>query len=153
MIELFDTVTVLPNGCIHHLTCAFFANVGPASGKSAEICNVTTPGRLLGVKSIHAVRFQFNTDIARHDLDSITARFWPRVIVSGLGYRVTDWHPLVATRCFDFTFRVPVPVQDSTVLVDLFNSDQPFYLLSSVDEGGKGLILRCTLMCDEVQAK
>lgn len=74
---IYDTVAIAAAGNVNPLTTAFFTNVGPASGKTLALTNMSQQQRLAAPQafSIFAIRLRIAENILRLDLDTILNQF------------------------------------------------------------------------------
>lgn len=74
---LYDTVTIAAGSALSVLTSAFFTNVGPASGKTLALTNLTQSQKLAAPEafSIYGVRFRYSENISLLDIYNILNGF------------------------------------------------------------------------------
>lgn len=74
---LYDTVVLAAAAAVTDTTSSLFTDVGPASGKTKALTNMTQSGILPSPQafSIFGFRFRWREDILRADLDSILNGF------------------------------------------------------------------------------
>jgi len=79
---IYDTVTVAAAATVNNLTSSFFTNVGPASGKTLGLTNMTQQQKLPAPEAfaIYGVRLRFSENILRADfltlLNTMALEFW-----------------------------------------------------------------------------
>ena len=78
---IYDTVTIAQAGAVSALATAFFTNVGPASGKSIALTNMSTSQRLPAPQAFSIQSFRFR----------ISENTWP-----------ADWYILLNQFCLEF---------------------------------------------------
>jgi len=74
---LYDTVTIASGSALSVLTSAFFTNVGPSSGKTLALTNLTQSQKLAAPEafSIYGVRFRYSENISLLDIYNIINGF------------------------------------------------------------------------------
>lgn len=74
---LYDTVTIAAGSALSVLTSAFFTNVGPASGKTLALTNLTQSQKLAAPEafSIYGVRIRYSENISFLDIYNILNGF------------------------------------------------------------------------------
>ena len=74
---LYDTVVFAAGATVSQLTSALFTNVGPASGKTLALTNVTQQQKLPAPEafSVFGFRFRFSEDVLRADVQTILNTF------------------------------------------------------------------------------
>lgn len=74
---LYDTVVIAANTSLSILTSSLFTNVGPQSGKTLALTNLTQSGRLMAPEafSIQGFLFGWSEDILRIDIQTILNQF------------------------------------------------------------------------------
>lgn len=90
---LYDTVTLAAAAAVNETTSSLFTDVGPASGKTRALTNMTQAGILPSPQafSIFGFRFRWREDILRADLDSILNGF---ALTFSLGQKEYNLGPL-----------------------------------------------------------
>lgn len=90
---IYDTVTFAAAAAINETNSSFFTNVGPASGKTLALTNMTIGGRLPAPEafSIFGYRFRWSENILLADLISILNGF---ALEFELGQKVYQRGPL-----------------------------------------------------------
>lgn len=74
---LYDTVTIAAGSALSVLTSALFTNVGPSSGKTLALTNLTQSQKLAAPEafSIYGVRFRYSENISLLDIYNIINGF------------------------------------------------------------------------------
>ena len=74
---IYDTVVIAANNSLSTLTSAFFTNVGPASGKTLALTNLTQSQKLAAPEafSIFGFRFRYSENISLLDIYNILNGF------------------------------------------------------------------------------
>lgn len=106
---LYDTVQFAAGATVSQLTSALFTNVGPASGKTLALTNVTQQQKLPAPEafSIFGFRFRWSEDILRADLQSVINGFAVEFYLGQKVYqRAPIWYLAAGGGIYGFTTKV-----------------------------------------------
>jgi len=163
---LYDTVVFAAGATVSQLTSALFTNVGPASGKTLALTNVTQQQKLAAPEafSIFGFRFRFSEDILRADIQTILNTFAVEFYLGQKVYqRAPIWYMTAGGGLYAFTTRtaessysnglpsreamhklaIPIVVENQMTFFGQLVGNP--YILTAATSGGTGFTMQLLL--------